>query len=90
MPEPEVINVIVNGQQLFVPVGTVAAAAVARAGLAGFRAPVFQGGPARGPLCGMGVCFECRITINGVPHERSCQIICQEGMELRTDDVAAA
>lgn len=24
------------------------------------------------PLCGMGVCFECRVTKDGVPHVRSC------------------
>ena len=89
MPEPEVVNVTVNGQRLSVPLGTVAASAVAWAGLAGFRAPV-RGGPARGPLCGMGVCFECRIMINGQSQVRSCQVICREGMELRTDDLASA
>ncbi len=29
-------------------------------------------GEARGPLCGMGTCFECRTEINGVLHERAC------------------
>lgn len=30
-------------------------------------------GEPRGPLCGMGTCFECRATIAGVEHERTCQ-----------------
>ena len=30
-------------------------------------------GMARAPLCGMGVCQECRTTINGVQHQLACQ-----------------
>jgi sarcosine oxidase subunit alpha len=33
----------------------------------------------------MGICFECRLTINGTPHAKSCQILCEPGMEIRTD-----
>ena len=29
-------------------------------------------GEPRGPLCGMGTCFECRMEIGGAAHERSC------------------
>lgn len=42
-------------------------------------------GMPRGPLCGMGICFECRATIDGQPHERTCQILVREGMEISTD-----
>lgn len=31
-------------------------------------------GEPRGPLCGMGICFECRATIDGKPHVRTCQM----------------
>ncbi len=41
-------------------------------------------GQTRGPLCGMGVCFECRLTINGTPQQRSCQTLCQAGMRVDT------
>jgi NADPH-dependent 2,4-dienoyl-CoA reductase/sulfur reductase-like enzyme len=41
------------------------------AGTTAFRQSVT--GQPRGPLCGMGVCYECRVTIDGVPHRRSCQ-----------------
>ena len=53
------------------------------AGVQGFRRSV--SGEPRGPLCGMGICFECRVTINGREHCRSCQIPCEPGMEVRTD-----
>ncbi len=36
-------------------------------------------GEPRGPLCGMGTCFECRVTIDGVPHRRSCAEIVRDG-----------
>jgi D-hydroxyproline dehydrogenase subunit gamma len=48
-----------------------------------FRTSV-QGEP-RGPLCGMGVCFECCVTINGIARCRSCLTLCEDGMEVRTD-----
>ncbi|HEV2697218.1 MAG TPA: 2Fe-2S iron-sulfur cluster-binding protein, partial [Terriglobales bacterium] len=35
-------------------------------------------------LCGMGVCFECRVEIDGRPHQRSCQIVCSPGMKVNT------
>jgi sarcosine oxidase subunit alpha len=67
-----------------VPDGTVVAAAVLSAGVTCFRRSV-RGEP-RAPLCGMGICFECRVTIDGVTHSRSCQTVCRAGMEIRTDD----
>lgn len=42
-------------------------------------------GTLRGPLCGMGICFECRATVDGRPHERTCQLPVRDGMEVRTD-----
>ena len=74
----------VNGCLLTVPAGTVVAAAIARAGIAGLRRSVL--GQSRGPLCGMGVCMECRVTIDGQPQVRSCMTLCAEGMEVLTDE----
>jgi sarcosine oxidase subunit alpha len=80
---PERVTITVNGQPVSVPAGTIVAAAVAAAGVTRFRASV--DGQSRGPLCGMGVCFECRVTIDGQPHCRSCLTVCEAGMEVRTD-----
>jgi D-hydroxyproline dehydrogenase subunit gamma len=77
------VTISVDGRPVSVPSGTVVAAALARAGVVRFHRSV--GGEARGPLCGMGVCFECRVTINGLPHCRSCLMLCEPGMEVRTD-----
>jgi D-hydroxyproline dehydrogenase subunit gamma len=79
----EKIGLSLNGARIEVPAGATVAAALLLAGQSTFRRSV--SGDARGPLCGMGICFECRVTINGVPHCRSCQILCTEGMTVRTE-----
>ena len=76
------VSVRVNGQSISVPEGTLVAAAIARAGESACRQSVR--GEARGPLCGMGICFECRATVNGVDHVRTCQRVCEAGMEIET------
>jgi D-hydroxyproline dehydrogenase subunit gamma len=78
------IRLSVNGQTVSVGAGTVVAAAVAQLGVSRFRRSVK--GESRGPLCGMGICMECRVTVNGQAHCRSCQILCELGMEVRTDE----
>ena len=77
-----VVTLSVNGSRVSVPFGATAAVAVAMAGQA---CRVSASGEPRGPLCGMGICFECRVSINGRRHCRSCQIVCEPGMEVETD-----
>lgn len=79
----ESIAISVNGAAVTVPVGTMVSAAIAMAGVSTYRRSV--SGDARAPLCGMGICFECRVTINGRAHCRSCQVVCRDGMEVHTD-----
>jgi len=81
---PDHVQICVNGRPLSVPAGTVVAAAIASAGIVRLRRSVT--GEPRGPLCGMGVCMECRVTIDGRPQSRSCQTLCIDGMEVQTDD----
>jgi D-hydroxyproline dehydrogenase subunit gamma len=76
------ITLTVNGSPVTVVAGATVAVAVTIAGQA-CRTSVT--GEARAPLCGMGICFECRVRINGTPHRRSCQIVCAPGMEVKTD-----
>lgn len=80
---PETVTVIVNGVSVTMPVGSMVSAAILTAGTTAFRRSV--SGEPRGPLCGMGICFECRVTIDGEAHCRSCQTLCTNGMDVRTD-----
>ncbi len=69
---------------MWVADGTTVAAAILNSGEFRFRRSV--GRDPRGPLCGMGICFECRVTIDGRPHGRSCNILAKDGMEVVTDE----
>ncbi|HJS23547.1 MAG TPA: (2Fe-2S)-binding protein [Pyrinomonadaceae bacterium] len=80
---PDTVTVRVNGVSVTMPAGSMVSAAVLKTGVHGFRRSV--SGEPRGPLCGMGICFECRVTIDGEQHCRSCQTVCREGMDVRTD-----
>ena len=80
----DTIQIKVNGSVFDVPLGATAAVAVMIAGQPVFRSSVT--GMPRGPLCGMGSCYECRVEIDGVAQCRSCLVECRPGMEIRTDD----
>ena len=71
----------INGQPVSVPADTVVAAA-----LMGSNTPCRTSvvGEPRSALCGMGICFECRAIIDGIPHRRTCQVICRDGMVVET------
>lgn len=81
---PELVTLKINGRSISVPAGSMVAAAALEAGVTSFRRSAR--GDARGPLCGMGICFECRVEVNGVTHVRSCQTLCEDGMDVRTDE----
>jgi D-hydroxyproline dehydrogenase subunit gamma len=80
----ERVKISVDGADVIVHAGTSVASAILSAGIVRFRRSVT--GEARSALCGMGICFECRVTIDGKAHARSCQIICTDGMVVRTDE----
>ena len=76
------ITVKVNDKPVIVPEGATVAVAVYMAGETAFRKSVT--GQPRSPVCGMGICFECRVQIDDQPHQRACHRLCREGMEIRT------
>jgi D-hydroxyproline dehydrogenase subunit gamma len=78
------VRLKLDGSVHVVPTGTTVAVAILSAEKHQFRRSV--SGEPRGPLCGMGICFECRVTIDGLRHQRSCTILAESGMEVVTDD----
>jgi D-hydroxyproline dehydrogenase subunit gamma len=80
---PDTVRLFVDSVAVTMPAGSMVAAAILKTGTSSFRKSVV--GEPRGPLCGMGICFECRVTIDGEAHCRSCQTICRNGMDVRTD-----
>jgi sarcosine oxidase subunit alpha len=79
---PEALEISINGKSVSVPAGSSVASALFAAGQTRFRTSV--SGEPRAPLCGMGICFECRVTIDDEPHCRSCQIQVRPGMRITT------
>jgi sarcosine oxidase subunit alpha len=77
------VQIRVNGVPLGVPGEISLAAALLNAGFAAFRVSVH--GEPRGPVCGMGACFECRVTIDGAPGRRACLEPVREGMAVELD-----
>jgi len=75
------MTITINGKPVRVAEGTSVAAALLMAGVPS-RHSVH--GAARGPFCGMGVCMECRATVNGIAHSLTCQTTCEPGMEVVT------
>ena len=79
---PEVFPVTINGATRLVTAGTNVAAAMLLAEQPSRRSVT---GKPRAALCGMGICFECRAVVNGTPHRRTCQILCERNMTVETD-----
>jgi len=76
------VRILVDGRVLAVEPGQSLAAALLGAGVTAFRTSV--SGEPRGPVCGMGTCHECRVTVDGAPHRRACLELVKEGMEVAT------
>ena len=41
-------------------------------------------GQIRGHYCLMGVCFECLVTVDGIPDRQACMIPVCDGMQIKT------
>lgn len=76
------VNVRIDGEPIEALEGVTVAAALVSSGIWSFRRSL-RGEP-RGPVCGMGICHECRVTIDGIAHRRACLESVVEGMEVRT------
>lgn len=81
MTEPIVVRI--DGRPVEVEAGISVSAALWNAGVLVTRKSVTAAG--RGPLCAMGICFECRVTIDGARHRRACITTVAPGMEIATD-----
>ena len=82
----ERVRVTIDARTVEVEAGTLVVAALAIAGLHGTRTSV--SGQPRAALCGMGICQECRVTIDGLAHALACQTVCRDGQIIQTTEPA--
>lgn len=78
-------TVTFDGRELPALPGQTVAAALWSAGVAAWRT-TRGGGEPRGVFCGIGVCFDCLVTVNGRPNQRACLVPAAPGDEIRSQD----
>ncbi|WNC93785.1 (2Fe-2S)-binding protein [Paraburkholderia sp. FT54] len=80
------VSLTIDGHGIDVDAGTTVAAALVLAGVRSTR--ISLSGQPRAALCGMGVCEECRVTIDGRAHALACQTLCRDGQIVLTCNAA--
>lgn len=78
MPE-----VTIDGRTVAVPDGVTIAAALLSVGTRSWRTTRIEASP-RGVFCGMGVCFDCLVVVNGEPNIRACVTLVEPGDAIAT------
>ena len=78
---PTSVNVVIDGTPVTLAPGHSVAAALALLPPGCSRTSV--SGERRAPFCGMGICHECRVLVDG-RRRLACQTLCIDGMVIDT------
>ena len=76
------VHLLVDEEAIMAYEGETVAAAVLAAGRRAFRHTV--SGEPRGIFCGIGLCYDCLVTVEGVGNVRACITPVREGMKVIT------
>jgi len=87
-PTGSPVRLTFDGREIEALDGETIAAALAASGIVALRQA--RSGAPRGPFCGMGVCFDCLVTVDGRPSQRACLTKVSAGMDVRSSPTAAA
>ncbi|MEW2120105.1 (2Fe-2S)-binding protein [Streptomyces sp. NPDC005474] len=77
--------VTVDGREVAALPGQTVAAVLWTQGITSWRATRGSGAP-RGIFCGIGVCFDCLVTVNDRPNQRACLVPAAPGDAIRTQE----
>lgn len=75
-------SIFLDGRRVSAVGGRSVAETLLKNGVRTFRKT--RNGEPRGPFCNMGVCFECRMIIDGRPNSRACMTPCRPEMRVET------
>ena len=89
MPSPERWEITLDGRPIPARPGQSVGSALTEAGVRSWRTTRFGGRP-RGLFCGIGICFDCLITVDGRPDQRACLTPVTPAMQLQTVSTAGA
>jgi predicted molibdopterin-dependent oxidoreductase YjgC len=76
------INATFNGRTITAEEGTTVGAALVANGITSWRSTRKNERP-RGLFCGIGVCFDCLVEVDGQRNERACMVRLQDGMCIK-------
>jgi aerobic-type carbon monoxide dehydrogenase small subunit (CoxS/CutS family) len=79
----EKISFSFNGEVFTCETGLSVAAALIAADNRELRRTRFGNEP-RSIFCGIGICFDCVVTIDGVANQRSCLVEAKQGMKVES------
>ena len=79
----EPVEIVVDGSSLPSFLGESVAAALLASGRRSIRLSANRGEP-RGMFCGIGICQECLMVIDGIPNQRACMTPVHAGLEVQS------
>ena len=85
-PRGEHVTIVEDDRESAVRAGVSLAAALLEIDVVAFRRSAT--GEPRAPLCGMGICYECRVEVDGVAARRACLVTVEDGLLVRTSSGA--
>lgn len=86
-PHEQVVAFTFDGQEMCGYAGEPIAAALMAHGIRVLRRSERNGQP-RGIYCGIGHCYECRVTVDGTPGMRACITPVREGIRVESGPCA--
>ena len=79
------VHITVDGRPLTGVSGQSIAGVMMAAGIRSWRSTARTDAP-RGIFCGIGVCFDCLVTVDGRPNERACLVPAVDGLRVSTQE----
>jgi predicted molibdopterin-dependent oxidoreductase YjgC len=77
------LSLVLDGVPIPAADGQTVAAALLAHGVRSWRTTRIEGRP-RGLLCGIGVCFDCLVVVDGHANQRACLVEVVDGMRVDT------
>lgn len=79
------IELTINGHKVEAFEGELVSTVLQAEGISVFERKLASGRPS-GVYCGMGVCYQCLVTVNGIANTRACQTYAADQMIVETAD----
>jgi hypothetical protein len=82
-PTEPPITIVFDGRPIRAVAGDSVGAALARAGVRAWRT-TRRGVRPRGLFCGIGICYDCLLIIDGAADQRACLVPAVDGMDVQS------